>query len=246
MGPPKLIAHVIHHLHIGGLENGLVNLINYIPPERYRHLVVCAEDFSDFRDRIARPDVAVIALKKSTLSRGATHRRLLAVFNEQRPAIVHGRNLSGLDALLPAWRAGVRTRIQGEHGWDVSDIDGTRFRPRMLRRLHSPLVTGYVAVSKHLATYLASRVGIAARRITQIYNGVDTRRFNRTKAKPQGLLPDTLYGDDKLVIGTVGRLQPVKDQVSLIRACGILLRDTPSLRARLRLAIIGDGPERDV
>ena len=29
-----LIVHVIHQLDVGGLENGLVNLINHLPPGR--------------------------------------------------------------------------------------------------------------------------------------------------------------------------------------------------------------------
>jgi hypothetical protein len=33
-GQPPLIAHVIHHLGMGGMENGLVNVINHKPPER--------------------------------------------------------------------------------------------------------------------------------------------------------------------------------------------------------------------
>ena len=57
--PPIFIVHVIHHLVIGGMENGVVNLINRLPIERFKHAVVCIEDFSDFRDRIRCPDVEV-------------------------------------------------------------------------------------------------------------------------------------------------------------------------------------------
>jgi len=52
---PPLDVHVIHHLRMGGLENGLVNLINRMPESAYRHAVVCVEDFSEFRDRLQRP-----------------------------------------------------------------------------------------------------------------------------------------------------------------------------------------------
>lgn len=246
MTKPPLIAHVIHQLNMGGLENGLVNLINRIPPDRYRHLIICAEDYSDFRDRIVQADVGVLAIRKSTKSRTALYRQLQRLFAEQRPTIVHGRNLSGLDALLPAWRTGVRVRIQGEHGWDVTDLDGSGLRPRLLRRLHNPLVNQYVTVSKHLAKYLNSSVGIAAGRITQIYNGVDTARFAPTRVKPTGILPQSFTGPEKLIIGTVGRLQSVKDQASLIRAFGTLLRETPPLRTVARLVIVGDGPQREV
>ena len=34
---PPLVLHVIHHLYVGGMENGLVNLINNMPPDDYRH-----------------------------------------------------------------------------------------------------------------------------------------------------------------------------------------------------------------
>ena len=61
---PPLIAHVIHHLVIGGPENGLVNLINRIPPHRNRHAIVCMTDHSDFSLRIRRDDVQIFAMHK--------------------------------------------------------------------------------------------------------------------------------------------------------------------------------------
>ena len=51
---PPLIAHVIHHLGVRGLENGLVNLINHIPPERYRHAIVGLKVDAEGRKRITR------------------------------------------------------------------------------------------------------------------------------------------------------------------------------------------------
>src|SRR5688572_3673484 len=59
--PPAapLIAHIIYRLDVGGLENGVVNLINRIPVERYRHAIICLAGYSDFRRRIERGDVAI-------------------------------------------------------------------------------------------------------------------------------------------------------------------------------------------
>jgi len=244
MDEPPLIAHVIHHLAVGGLENGLVNLINRIPSDRFRHCVICVEDFSEFRDRIKRPDVEVHALHKTRLSTAQLYRRMFALFKELRPAIVHGRNLSGLDALLPACAAKVPVRIHGEHGWDVHDLDGARMKPRLLRRLHSPMVHRYVTVSKDLEKYLIGQIGVSPSRITQIYNGVDTEQFAPSRAKPEGIMPPSFYGAEKLVVGTVGRLQAVKDQPTLVQAFACLLRDNPRLRQVLRLVVIGDGPQR--
>ena len=34
-----LIAHVVYRFDVGGLENGIVNLINHLPGEAYRQYV---------------------------------------------------------------------------------------------------------------------------------------------------------------------------------------------------------------
>lgn len=241
-GTPPLIMHVLHHLVIGGMENGVVNLINHMPKDSYRHAVVCIEDFSEFRNRIHDAAVPVIAMRRSVVGTWGLRRALYALFREHRPAIVHTRNLSGLDALLPAVLAGVPHRVHSEHGWDVDNLDGSQWKPAMLRRLHSPLVNRYVTVSKDLERYLVDRVGIAAGRITQIYNGVDTARFAPQPRQPLAGMPAGFLDPEAIVIGTVGRIQAVKDQATLLRAFATLRGQCPEQAHRLRLMIIGNGP----
>src|SRR5262249_24971951 len=156
---PPLIAHVIHHLVIGGLENGLVNLINRMPPDRYRHGIVCMVDYSDFSRRIRRDDGQIFAMHKKAGKGLGIYGRLYRLFRQLDPDVVHSRNLTALDSLLPATLAGVRVKIHGEHGRDVFDIDGTNARYRLLRRLHRPMVSHYTAVSRDLEDYLREGVG---------------------------------------------------------------------------------------
>ena len=237
-----LVLHVIHQLAMGGMENNLVNLINRMPASGFRHAIACVEDFSDFRSRLVKPDVEVFALHRSRVGVQRLRLGLFRLCRRLRPKIVHSRNRSGLDALLPARLAGVRYRVHGEHGWDVGDLHGESGKLMLLRRLHAPLVSRYITVSKDLERYLIRRVGVAAGRVTQIYNGVDTERFAPAADKPAGLLPASLAGTDLVVIGTVGRIQAVKDQATLLRAFAALRSARPESRARLRLAIVGDGP----
>jgi sugar transferase (PEP-CTERM/EpsH1 system associated) len=240
---PPLIVHVIHHLVIGGMENGLVNLINGLPAEAFRHAIVCIEEDSDFRDRLQRPDVEVIPLHRSKIGVMQLRRKLYQTFKSRQPAIVHSRNMSGLDAILPARLAGVPVRIHGEHGWDVNDLQGNHWKPALLRRLHAPLVSHYITVSEHLKTYLQQRIGVAAERITPIVNGVDTDHFQPASSAPD-LFPTGFLPEQALIIGTVGRLQPVKDQATLVRAFAALRASSPQLHERLRLVMVGDGPMR--
>ena len=102
---------------------------------------------------------------------------LVRTFRELRPDIVHTRNLAPLEAVLPAWVAGVPVRVHGEHGWDVGDLDGSNRTHRLTRRLYRPFVTRYVALSRHIEDYLQSSIGVPADAIAQIYNGVDTARL---------------------------------------------------------------------
>ncbi|MGH8595830.1 MAG: glycosyltransferase, partial [Gammaproteobacteria bacterium] len=56
------------------------------------------------------------------------------------------------------------------------------------------------------------------------------------------LVPATFCGSGVVRIGTVGRLQQVKDQATLLRAFAALCAALPTDRSRLRLLIVGDGP----
>lgn len=239
MTSPPLVLHVLHALHIGGMENGLVNLVNHMPAGRYRHAIACIEDFSPaFAARITQPDVAIHALHRSRIGvwrlRAALHRLCRAL----RPALVHTRNQSGLDALLPARLAGIRC-VHSEHGWDVDNLDGRAFKPLLLRRLHRPLVDQYIAVSRDLARFLSDAVGVPAARVTQIYNGVDTTRF-APGVPASDVLPPGFRVPGQVLIGTVGRVQAVKDQATLLRAFAAL-QAVPGLPP-LRLVVAGDGP----
>ena len=116
-GKPPLVLHLIYNLALGGLETGLVNLINRMPAERYRHAIACLTIADDFSRRLERTDVPVIALERRNRKVDLrVYQRLRRVFAELRPAILHTRNLPALDAQLFAAMAHVPVRIHGEHG----------------------------------------------------------------------------------------------------------------------------------
>ena len=158
-----------------------------------------------------------------------------------KPAIVHTRNLAALEATLPAWIAGVPARLHGEHGRDVGDLDGSSLRYQRVRRLFRPFVTRYVALSPDLASYLRERIGVPAARIDQVYNGVDTARFCPAPGGRAAIDGCPFRSPDHWLVGTVGRMETVKDQTNLARAFATAVRADSDARARLRLVLVGDG-----
>jgi sugar transferase (PEP-CTERM/EpsH1 system associated) len=240
-----LVMHIVYRFDTGGLENGIVNLINHMPPQACRHAVVAlTEVVPTFSARIRRGDVRFVSLHKPPGHGVKLYPQLLRLFREWQPAIVHTRNLAALECQVPASIAAVPVRIHGEHGRDSDDPDGTRRRYQWLRRAYRPFVHRYVALSADLGRYLEQRVGVPRTRISQIYNGVDVRRFARAvqrRVAPAGCQ----FTDPALfVAGTVGRMQTVKAQPLLARAFVRALQLRPQMADRLRLVMVGDGPLR--
>jgi sugar transferase (PEP-CTERM/EpsH1 system associated) len=236
---PVHIAHVIHRLATGGMENGVVNLINRTDPARVTHSIVCMTDSTDFRERITREGVGIFEMHKNPQGRDlAAQRRAYSHFRSHRPDIVHTRNLTGLDAVVPAFFARVPVRLHGEHGRDMTDPDGTNKKFIFLKKLHAPFIHRWTAVSQDLAQSLRERVGIPAAQISHICNGVDLSRFSvaPTRRNMEGFSDDT-----NVVFGTVGRLQDVKEQWLLIEALAFLPQLTPNAD-HARVMIVGGGP----
>jgi len=234
----------MYRFDVGGLENGVVNLINHMPADAYRHAIISLTEITDFRRRILRDDVQFIALNKKPGHSLWLYPRLLKIFRALKPDIVHTRNLGALELVVPAWAAGVPVRIHGEHGRDVGDLDGTNKKYQWLRRLYRPFVTYYIALSRDLEQYLTQVVGMAGSRVAQIYNGVDAERF-APALKRQPIEGCPFADANEWLIGTVGRMQTVKNQVDLAKAFVLALQIEPELQQILRLVMVGDGPLRN-
>jgi sugar transferase (PEP-CTERM/EpsH1 system associated) len=244
MNQPPLIAHVVHRLAVGGMENGLINLINHIPRRRYRHAVVCLTDSTAFRARIQSKDVRIVELNKASGNDLGVYFRFRKTLRELKPDIVHTRNLSALEFQFIAALAGIKARIHGEHGRDVYDPDGRSRKYNMLRGAMRLFVQHYTAVSKNLEEWLVDTVRINKTRVTQIYNGVEADRFRPRGGQRHPMGPDGFMSERSFILGTVGRMEAVKDQLTLVRAFIHLCEVERRAREFARLVIIGDGSLR--
>ena len=245
MPQPQLIVHVIYRLDVGGLENGLVNLINRLPSESYRHAIVCLTDSTDFSKRIQRQDIAIYEIHKKPGQDWGSFFKVYKLFKQIKPAIVHTRNLAAIEYQICALLAGVAYRVHGEHGWDVYDPDGNNVKYQWLRRLLNPIIHRFIPLSQHLQYYLLIKVGVSPNKITRICNGVDIKIFYPAIGnKP---IPDAcpLVTNNKVLIGTVGRMHGVKDQLTLVRAFILACQQSEGFSARSRLILVGDGPLRE-
>lgn len=227
------IAHVVLSLQPGGLENGVVNVVNGIDDTRFRSSVLCLKVAGEFAARVRAPgaEVHTFGLRKGNDLRLPW--RLAQHLRRHRVDVVHTRNAeSFFYGSVAAKLAGVPRLIHSEHGRTFDDRALRFWAQRQLTRLADTVF----ALSEQLRRDLVKHVGLPAERIDVLYNGVDLARFgsaDRRDARTRlGLAADAV------VIGSVGRLVAVKNYPLLLRAMA-----HPAL-AHVTLVLVGDGPER--
>lgn len=243
-----LVVHIVYALDTGGLENGLVNLINRTPVERYRHAIICLTKSGQFARRITTPDVAIYELQQRPGLDWRLYGRLWQLLKQLRPALVHTRNLATLEMhWVVSCIPGVK-RLHGEHGRDIGDLAGLNIKYLYWRRLMRMVVQHYICVSQDLERWMLEDVKVARGRLTQIYNGVDQTLFqSKLDSFDETELdaPEGFFCERQWVVGTVGRLVEVKNQRSLLLAFRSIFDDRPELQGSWRLIIVGDGPLHD-
>ncbi len=230
---PITVTHIIYKFAVGGLENGLVNLINHLP-DHYRHRIISLTDIDEeFAGRLTR-SVELHSLEKGPGSTWKIFPALSRLLRNQQPDIVHTRNLATIECLPMAALAGVSLRVHGEHGRDYEDRDGLNGKNLLTRKLTLPFAHRIISLSRAQQDYLVDYVGVKPDRITQIYNGVDTTKFT------PGTEPRDASGAERTItLGTVGRMDLVKDQPALCRAFIALAGQFQE--QDLRLLLVGDG-----
>lgn len=226
------IQHVLLSLQAGGLENGVVNIANRLSADRFRSSICCLKQAGEFLARV-RPGIPVHEIGWQGGNNPWLPFRLARLFRASRPDVVHTRNAESFYyGFLGAKLAGIRSIVHSEHGRTFDDRPLRYFVQRRFAAYSQALF----AVSKQLKHDLAMHVGIPEQRIGVLYNGVDLERFaarDRAAARHQLGLRET-----DLVIGSVGRLVPVKNYALLLTALAALGRKN------LLAVLVGDGPSR--
>lgn len=162
---------------------------------------------------------------------------LARAISRTRPDVVHLHSGAWFKPALAARLAHVPRVIYTEHGREHYD-------PALLRWLDGRAARWtdvVVAVSDRLARYLRDGVHIAQARIRTIPNGVDVDRF-APGPSPAGLRVSLGIPADARVVGSIGRLEPVKAYDRLVEAFAKMSQAGGAGPAHLVLC--GDGSQR--
>jgi sugar transferase (PEP-CTERM/EpsH1 system associated) len=234
---PIRIMHVIDHLGKGGLENGLVNLINGLDPGRFEHTVYAIRRLGPNADRLPKHRVRIICQGKQDTDSRFQILKLARGIREVKPDVVHSRNWASIEAVIAARLVGCCSVVHSEHGLETAASVKEPRRRIWFRRVAYELAHRVLSVSHQLKDLHAGRTGFKPDRITVLHNGVDARRFFPDPAARARARRELNLSENDFCIGCVGNLLPVKDHMTVLRA-------VERLDGAWRLVITGEGPER--
>ena len=233
------VVHVITGLKQGGAEAMLEKLIHtslQCTPD-WEHVVVSLGPLGTVGERLRTAGVEVHALDirgLRTLLAGAV--RVWRVL--RRP---------GRQSLMQTWlyHADVFGGVLGKFArrpviWNLRQTlpslpeikPTTRAVIRLGAKLSSWLPDAVVCCANSVA-HSHVRVGYAARRCVLVDNGFDIDRMRHDSSGRAALRAHWGIADQELLIGTVGRVDPLKDHDTFLRAIEIVTRRVPAARAVL-------------
>lgn len=239
--PIKKICVFCETWSSGGIESLLCKLLTQMDCTGLRiDLVVARREDSVFTQALTASGVRILPLSGSKLRWLSNCRRFRALLRENQYDVVHVNAFQGLQLcyLSLARRAGVPVRIAHSHGSGLRR-GALRWAKLLLhnagKRLFARDATHRWACSRQAADFLFGPEAA----FQFIPNGIDTARF-RFRAEERDRVRARLEVEGRFVVGSVGRLDAMKNHTFLLEVLARLLPRRPESL----LLVVGDGPER--
>jgi len=225
--PPIRVVHLVTTLDIGGLEKVVLDLVRCRTKAMFGAHVICL----DAAGVLERSFLDAGAFVETVGTRGPVPWRILKLarrLRQLRPHVLHTHNPQA--HIHGAWAgrlANVPAIVHTRHG---CHHPGQRVAATFSRMAFA-WTARYVAVSEDTAVMARDAERVPAGKVTVIHNGIDVERF---------ALREKTSAPTRSRAVTVGRLSPIKDHVTLLKAARLVADRLPGFQ----LDVIGDGPLR--
>jgi len=221
----------------GGTERLVIEICRQLAG-RTDFTVCCLDGPGEWAAELEPLGIPVVSLSRQPGFHPRLALELARIIKAQRVNVVHCHHYSPYVYGLLATVLHPGTRLVfTEHG-RLSDA-----APSRKRKFVNPLLARWparlCAVSSDLKQHMIAE-GFPPRRLQVVYNGIEVGERPRPGHR-QAAREMLGLAEDAFVVGTVGRLDPVKNLSMLLRAHAVLLSEQPGAR----LVIVGDGPERE-
>jgi len=233
------ILHVVENLERGGLERMVIDLIGAQHAAGHHCRAICLFRPGALAGELEAQGIEVRACGKRGGLDLAALRRLRGWLRATPGAVVHTHNANAhYHTAAAATGLPIVRLINTRHGMGAAQ---PRSRGEWLYRRSMGRTDTVVAVCEAARARFAQQ-GVSPRgRLLSVPNGIRIDRFSpAAEARRAALRGDLGFAPGTRIIGTVGRLNPVKDQATLLRAFARLRGEF----ADTALVLVGDGALR--
>jgi len=235
---PIRVLHITFNMGIGGTEQVIRQLVSQMPETEAVSSILCIDGMiGPLGQSLQNAGVEVVALKRSPGFDRQLIRQIRERIRDGRFDLVHCHQYTPfIYGRLAAIATGARV-VFTEHGRFYPDR--YRYKAAPVNWLLAIITPAIVAISSATRDALSRYEFIPAWKIRVIYNGIKelTRNAELEAAVRCRLgIPESAF-----VVGTVSRLDSVKNQKMMIGAFKRFLEASPDSY----LLMVGDGPERD-
>jgi glycosyltransferase involved in cell wall biosynthesis len=239
---PRRVTFLIRSLDIGGAQRQLIELASGLHSAGWRVRVLVFYGGGELEPGLVERGVTVHSLAKSgRWDIVPFSYRLLRALRAERPDVLHGY-LGTENLLATAMQPCVR-RMRVVWGVRASNMDLNAYDwlSRLLFKVgcrFSRFADLVICNSSAGKAFYAAH-GYPADRMVVIPNGIDAEQFKPDQRARSELRREWSVADDQLLVGNIGRLDPMKDHETFVRAAAAAARQ----RADLRFVCVGAGPE---
>ena len=234
---PKRILHITFNMGIGGTEQVIRQLVSTLASSDYENRILCIDGkVGEIGQQLRRDGINVIALqRKPGFDWGLIH-DIREQIRSYGATVVHCHQYTPwVYGWLASLGAGVKV-VFTEHGRFYPDR--YRYKAILINPLMALLTSKIIAISSATKQALARYEFVPAPKIQVIYNGI--KSLSRDRVAVAELRQSLGIEETDFVMGTVARLDPVKNQEMMLEAFAKVLSGNPDCW----LLIVGDGPER--
>lgn len=232
------ILHVVPSFGMGGMEKVLCSVMNSLPDHIDQEILSLTED-RGAEKWIRRKHIRFVNFTKPQ-ENFPFFRSLFQALRQSHPTVLMTYNWGATDAIWLGRLAGIPHIIHSEHGFNVDEATSTLWKRNVIRFVVYRLASRLVVVSTDLQKMMEDQLGLASARVLFIPNGINTEYFSGDRFEREQMRQMLGLSTQDIVVGFVGRLDPVKNLSLLLK----VFENSLEQEQNFKLLFIGDGPDR--
>ncbi|PNK60505.1 glycosyltransferase family 4 protein [Psychrobacter sp. FDAARGOS_221] len=229
------VVHIIIGLNVGGAELMLKRLVTHSSQQsnEFKHIIISLTDLGIIGKQLQHEGIAIHYLGMSSLkSLPKTIYQLQNLLKKMKPDVVqtwmyHADFLGG----LAAKSIGIKNIIWGIRTTDVSQGASklTVYLSKLCAKL-SYIIPNTIVCAAHVSKDYHISIGYDKSKMTVIPNGFDLKALSTTTEAGLEIRRQNNLKETDVVIGSIGRFNPVKNQKLFIETAAELVKEKPNLK----------------